>query len=106
MEYNVIVPKQVKIDIQQIKLYKEKFGAYQSNIQELMEEIYSNIELLETNPRIGSDLSSRIGFSTHFRYMVIAKKHLMFYFINGNDVNVVRILPAKSDWQRTLFESN
>ena len=71
MGYNVIVPKQVKNDIQQIKYYKEKFGAYESNVKKLMKEIYSSIESLETSPKIGSDLSSRIGFSTHFIYMVI-----------------------------------
>lgn len=106
MEYNVIVPRQVKNDIQQIRFYKEKFNTYGSNVQKLMKEIYSSIELLETSPKIGNDLSSRIGFSTHFRYMVIEKEYLMFYFIDGKDVNVVRILSGKSNWQRTLFGSD
>ena len=101
-EYNVIVPHRVKSDIHQIKAYKERFGTYESNINKLMAEIYEAIASLETSPNIGVDLSARVGFKTHFRYMVI-REYLMFYYIDGMNVKVVRILSAKSNWRRTLF---
>lgn len=106
MKYNVIVPKKVKNDIKQIKVYKEKFGTYESNIEKLMSDIYSSIRMLSINPKIGAELSGRIGISTHFRYLVINKEYLLFYFVDGQDVTVVRILSGKSNWKRTLFNQS
>jgi len=103
-EYNLIIPKQIEMDIKQIRFYKEKFGSYEGTIHKLMKKFDTAVESLATSPMAGIDLSSRLGFATNFRYKVVEKKYLIFYTIDGKDVNVVRILPAKSNWQRTLFK--
>jgi len=104
-EYNLIISKQIEMDIKQIRFYKEKFGSYEGTISKLMKKFdTAAVESLATSPMAGTDLSSRLGFATNFRYKVVEKKYLIFYTIDGKNVNVVRILPVKSNWQRVLFK--
>ena len=102
-KYDLIISKQVDEDIAQIVKRKKEFGTYQSNINEFLEEIDSCYERLETSPYTGSNLSARVRRKTDKKYFVI-EDYLMIYRVSEDTVNVMRVLSAKSNWQRMLFK--
>ncbi|PQC13432.1 type II toxin-antitoxin system RelE/ParE family toxin [Enterococcus faecalis] len=83
--------------------YKKELGTYQENLKKFQTELTDFMDILKTSPKIGSNLSVRIGIETNVKYKVI-EDYIMFYEILGSEVYVLRVLPAKSNWMNTILK--
>ncbi|MEY8461659.1 type II toxin-antitoxin system RelE/ParE family toxin [Streptococcus merionis] len=106
MIYTVNVPRQVLRDIQEAAFYKQKLGTYQENIEHFITKLDIIIyDKLSKSPKIGSNLSSRLTTSSDAKYQII-DDYTLFYEISEEDkeVDVLRLLPAKSNWMTTILK--
>ncbi|MCC4122035.1 type II toxin-antitoxin system RelE/ParE family toxin [Lactococcus lactis] len=101
--YNVTVPEQVLRDMREAIFYKKELGTYQENLKKFQTELTEFMDILKTSPKIGSNLSVRIGIETNVKYRVI-EDYILFYEILGSEVYVLRVLPAKSNWMNTILK--
>lgn len=103
MTYKVITSSQTVRDIEEAVFYKEGVGFYHENILKFKRKIINSIRSLENMPEIGTDLSSRIDEQTNIKYLVV-EDCILFYEIEGNNVIILRLLPAKSNWMNTIMK--
>ena len=101
--YNVTVSEQVLRDMREAIFYKKELGTYQENLKKFQTELNEFMDILKTSPKIGSNLSVRIGIETNVKYKVI-QDYIMFYEILGSEVYVLRVLPAKSNWMNNILK--
>lgn len=101
--YNVTVSEQVLRDMREAIFYKKELGTYQENLKKFQTELTEFMDILKTSPKIGSNLSVRIGIETNVKYRVI-EDYILFYEILGSEVYVLRVLPAKSNWMNTILK--
>mgnify|MGYP003599564113 FL=1 len=101
--YNVTVAEQVLRDMREAIFYKKELGTYQENLKKFQTELTEFMDILKTSPKIGSNLSVRIGIETNVKYKVI-QDYIMFYEILGSEVYVLRVLPAKSNWMNNILK--
>lgn len=101
--YNVTVSEQVLRDTREAIFYKKELGTYQENLKKFQTELTEFMDILKTSPKIGSNLSVRIGIETNVKYKVI-QDYIMFYEILGSEVYVLRVLPAKSNWMNNILK--
>ena len=101
--YNVTVSEQVLRDMREAIFYKKELGTYQENLKKFQTELTEFMDILKTSPKIGSNLSVRIGIETNVKYRVI-EDYIMFYEILGSEVYVLRVLPAKSNWMNNILK--
>ena len=87
--YNVTVSEQVLRDMREAIFYKKELGTYQENLKKFQTELTEFMDILKTSPKIGSNLSVRIGIETNVKYKVI-QDYIMFYEILGSEVYVLR----------------
>lgn len=66
------------------------------------ENTLKNIRMLETQPFIGTPLSSVVNIDTHYRFLVCGS-YLAFYYVENDDVFIVRILYGRRDYIKILF---
>ena len=83
--YNVTVSEQVLRDMREAIFYKKELGTYQENLKKFQTELTEFMDILKTSPKIGSNLSVRIGIETNVKYKVI-QDYIMFYEIWGSEV--------------------
>lgn len=67
-----------------------------------LKKILKNIRMLETQPFIGTPLSSVVNIDTHYRFLVYGS-YLAFYYVENDDVFIVRILYGRRDYIKILF---
>ena len=75
--YNVTVSEQVLRDMREAIFYKKELGTYQENLKKFQTELTEFMDILKTSPKIGSNLSVRIGIETNVKYKVI-QDYIMF----------------------------
>lgn len=97
-----MVAEQVYRDTQEAVFYKESLGTYENNVSEFTKEVATFIKKMEVSPKIGSNLSLRLGIDTNIKYNVI-EDYILFYEIVGLEVYILRLLPAKSNWMNTIL---
>lgn len=101
--YNVTVPEQVLRDMREAIFYKKELGTYKENLKKFQTELTEFMDILNSSPKIGANLSVRIGIETNVKYKVI-QDYILFYEILGSEVYVLRVLPAKSNWMNTILK--
>ena len=67
-----------------------------------LKKILKNIRMLESQPFIGAPLSSIINIDTHYRFLVCGN-YLAFYYVENEEVFIVRILYGRRDYVKILF---
>ena len=70
--------------------------------KKLKSNIVDTISLLKDNPYLDSKMSDRFNIDTPFRYLVISKQ-LVFYNINKENIEILRILDSRQDYLSLLF---
>ena len=69
---------------------------------QLLAKIAKRIRALEQFPEMGTPLSSIIGLVTDYRFLV-CENYLVFHRVDGNYVNIIRILYGRRDYVSILF---
>lgn len=70
--------------------------------QNTVDGVMDAIEKLKDFSEIGVPLSSVTEIESDYRFLV-CKNYLIFYYVNGEEVRVVRILYGGRDYLRILF---
>lgn len=64
--------------------------------------IVDKISLLKENPYLAPKLSDRFNIDTPLRYLVVSKQ-LVFYNINEDNIEIIRILDSRQNYLSLLF---
>lgn len=92
-------------DIQRAADYIENVLKNRSAAQRLKAKILQETSLLKENPQMGTLLSSKYdGLDTSMRFIVISKQ-LVFYEIDNDMIEVVRVIDGRMDYLMHLFNS-
>lgn len=68
----------------------------------LKSNIVNSISLLKDNPYLGPKMSDRFNIDTQLRYLVVSKQ-IVFYDINEDNIEIIRILDSRQDYLSLLF---
>ena len=60
------------------------------------------ISLLKDNPYLGPKMSDRFNIDTSLRYLIVSKQ-IVFYDINEDNIEIIRILDSRQDYLSLLF---
>lgn len=70
--------------------------------KKLKSNIVDTISLLKDNPYLGPKMSDRFNIDTSLRYL-IGSKQIVFYDINEDNIEIIRILDSRQDYLSLLF---
>ncbi len=71
--------------------------------QRLKERILYSVSLLKDNPNMGNLLSSKYeAVESNYKYIIV-NKQLVFYEINNDTIEIVRVLDGRTDYLTHLF---
>lgn len=68
-----------------------------------LERALRSISLLRENPRMVPLLSDKVEIDGDMRYLVVSK-HLVFYELTADTIEIVRILDGRTDYLSRLFD--
>lgn len=72
--------------------------------QKLKEQIARGISLLKDNPNLGALLSDKFSLSEDVKYRyIIINKQIVFYEVNDEVIEIVRVLDGRTDYLSKLF---
>ncbi|MDQ2087953.1 type II toxin-antitoxin system RelE/ParE family toxin [Herbivorax sp. ANBcel31] len=89
-------------DLKDIKEYISNELDNPKAANRMIDKIINKYESLVNHPFIGSNLSTKIGINTDFRFLV-CEKYILFYKADAKYVYVYRILYGSRDYIRVLF---
>lgn len=92
-------------DIQDIKRYISEELQNPESAQQIVVGIVDRMKKVCDFPEIGTPLSSKIGTNTNYRF-VSSGNYLAFYRIKESTVFVDRVLYAKRDYTKILFNED
>ena len=75
-----------------------------SSAEKAVHQIMDKVEQLEKYPQMGALLSTIVSMINEYRFLV-SGNYLIFYRVEENDVYIDRILYARRDYLRVLFDS-
>ena len=67
-----------------------------------LSKVTKRIRMLEQHSGVGSPLSSVVAIDTDYRFLVCGN-YLVFYYVDGTYVYVVRVLYGRRDYLKILF---
>ena len=70
--------------------------------KKLKSNIVDTISLLKDNPYLGPKMSDRFNIDTSLRYLIVSKQ-IVFYDINEDNIEIIRILDSRQDYLSLLF---
>lgn len=70
--------------------------------KKLKTNIVDTISLLKDNPYLGLKMSGRFNIDTSLRYLIVSKQ-IVFYDINEDNIEIIRILDSRQDYLSLLF---
>lgn len=94
-----------KKDLLEIKAYITEESENPKAAVGVVAEIIESYQKLKVFPQMGRKLSSKIGVTTDYRYL-ISGKYMIFYKIDDIYVSIYRILYGKRDYIKLLWEKN
>lgn len=90
-------------DLLEIKDYISEELDSPNAVGKILAKIAESYEKLKDFPYMGIELSSRIDVVTDYRYLV-SGKYIIFYKVDDVYVSVYRILYARRDYTKILFD--
>lgn len=105
-EYFVELAIQARRDAKEAVFYKKEIETREDNLEKFKSELAQTIQKLKTSPKIGANLSARMTIETSIKYLTV-QDYILFYEIleDQKQVNVIRILPAKTNWMSKIMKS-
>ena len=65
--------------------------------------VLENCSHLKDYPRMGAELSEKVGRETDLRYLVCGN-YIVFYRVEQEVISVIRILDGRTNYMRVLFQ--
>lgn len=89
-------------DLKDIKNYISYTLCNHSAAIRIVKNIITSYLKLADSPFIGISLRSKVNFDTPYRY-IISGSYLVFYQINHETVEILRVIYARRDYIKILF---
>lgn len=64
--------------------------------------IFDTVSLLSDNPHMGARLGDKFDVETNMRFLII-QKHIVFYEIFDDEIEIFRVLDSRQDYLSILF---
>lgn len=93
----------VKEDLLEIKNNIEENLQSPVAAQKLLSKIIAQCQNFKSFPNLGLSLNAKIEIPTDYRY-IICENYLIFYKYDKSYVSIYRVLYAKRDYLKILFE--
>lgn len=100
----IVLSYNAKNDLKEIKRYIANELDNEIAASNTISKITKSIRRLETQPLIGTPLSSVIEFDTNYRFLVCGN-YMAFYRFENNTVLVARIIYGRRDYMKILFKN-
>ena len=100
---NLYISAEAQNDLIEIKTYIEEELLNPDAALSTVGRITRSLRILQTHAEAGALLSSIADVESNYRFLVIGH-YLSFYRTLGNEVYIDRILYARRDYMRVLFE--
>ena len=99
--YSIVYSEEAKQDLINIKSYI-KYNLKEPKIaEELISKIKNEVETLKSNPESFALIDEEYIRRLEMR-KIIVENHIIFYIINNNNVEVVRIMNSRRNWIKLL----
>lgn len=92
-----------RTDLREIREYISEMLKSPIAADRIITGILESCSHLKEQPKMGAELSEKIGRETDLRYLICGK-HIAFYRIEKDIVSVVRILDGRTNYMRVLFQ--
>ncbi len=89
-------------DLHEIEDYIKNELANPQAAKNTVQRVLKGCSNLKANPKLGLDLSSKIGQKTDLRYLIIST-YIAVYRIEKNTIKVIRIRDGRTDYINYLF---
>lgn len=89
-------------DLHEIEDYIKNELANPQVAKNTVQRVLKGCSNLKANPKLGLDLSSKIGQKTDLRYLIISN-YIAVYRIEKNTIKVIRIRDGRTDYINYLF---
>ena len=101
----VQLSEEAQDDLLEIKAYVEEDLMNPSAALATVRRITESFRILQTYAQVGALLSSIADIESDYRFL-ISGNYISFYRTYGSDVYIDRILYARRDYMRILFEDS
>ena len=105
MKYVLNISSAAENDIREIIDYFDNTlknpGAANSFLSALKEQA----AIISDNPFVAAEITEPTIKRLHLRKIMV-RKYMMFYEIANNDVNIIRILHGRRQWESILFDEH
>lgn len=92
-------------DLNQLNLYISQILNNPSAASSIISHILKSCSSLKQMPYIEMSLESKTKRDTDLRYLICGK-HIVFYLINDDVISIIRILDGRTDYMRSLFDTD
>ena len=92
-------------DLHEIEDYIKNELANPQAAKNTVQRILKGCSNLKTNPKLGLDLSSKIGQKTDLRYLIVSN-YIAVYKIEKTTINIIRIRDGRTDYINYFFSQN
>jgi len=89
-------------DLHEIEDYIKNELANPQAAKNTVQRILKGCSNLKDNPKLGLDMSAKIGQKTDLRYLIISN-YITVYKIEKNTINIIRIRDGRTDYINYLF---
>ncbi|WP_404407037.1 type II toxin-antitoxin system RelE/ParE family toxin [Jeotgalibacillus malaysiensis] len=100
---NIRISPIAKNDLLEIEYYITSEFDHPEAARKILSEIVQCYETLKSHHLAGRELSSKIFIPTDYRYL-ICNDYLIFYKYDSQFIFIYRIIAAKRDFVRILFD--
>lgn len=90
-------------DLKEIKSYIENDLSNPIAAKNVVKRIIKDYSLLESSPKMGTSLSTKVPFNTEFRF-IVSGNYIVFYKEDDKYVSIIRILYGRRDYIKILFD--
>ena len=101
---NLHLSEEAQNDLLEIKAYIEEELLNPSAALATVSRITKSLRILQNHAQAGALLSSIADIESDYRFLV-SGKYISFYRVCGRDIYIDRILYARRDYTRILFEN-
>ena len=102
---NLHLSEEAQNDLIEIKTYIEEELLNPSAALSTVSRITKSLRMLQTYAEIGTPLSSIMDIESDHRF-IVSGNYISFYRVYGSEVYIDRILYARRDYMRILFEDS
>lgn len=71
--------------------------------KKLTRTLYNAISLLAENPYMGAALNGKYEIDSDLRYLIVSKQLVFYRVVNGEHIEVTRVLDGHQDYMAILF---